>query len=72
MKQWTAHCQTCNWSGVKAGEENKPREEKGNHLKSHPVHKVRIWVTGEESLALSSASLYDLGSYPNLPIKIMA
>ena len=72
MKQWTAHCQSCNWSGVKAGEENKPKEEKGNHLKSHPEHKVRVWVTGEESLTLPSSSLYNMGSYPKLPIKTNA
>lgn len=69
MKQWTAHCQTCNWSGVKATEENKPKEEKGNHLKSHPGHKVRVWITGEESLVLSSYSLFDMGSSPKLPVK---
>jgi len=72
MKQWLAHCQTCNWAGIKAREEDKPKEEKGYHLKSHPEHKVRVWVSGEESLTLSSASLYEKGSHPNSPIKINA
>ena len=70
MKQWTAHCQTCNWTGVRAREENMPKEEKGSHLKSHPEHKVRVWVTGEESLTLPSASLYDKKSYLDSLIKI--
>jgi hypothetical protein len=47
MKQWIAHCQTCNWTGIKAKEETKPKEEKGTHLKSHPEHKVRVWVSGQ-------------------------
>ena len=70
MKQWTAHCQTCNWSGAKCGEEIDPKQDKKNHLKDHSEHKVSIFITGEERSALSSASLYDMGSYPNLPIKI--
>jgi hypothetical protein len=47
MKQWIAHCQTCNWTSGKSKEQDKPKEEKGTHVKSHPVHKVRIWVSGE-------------------------
>jgi hypothetical protein len=47
MKQWIAHCQTCNWTSAKAKEQEKPEEEKGGHVKSHPVHKVRVWVSGE-------------------------
>jgi hypothetical protein len=72
MKEWTTHCQTCNWTGVRAREEMKPKEEKGNHLKSHPGHKVRVWITGEESLSLPSASLYDKKSYLDSLMKIHA
>jgi len=50
----------------------KPKEEKGNHLKSHPGHKVRVWITGEESLSLPSASLYDKKSYLDSLMKIHA
>lgn len=46
IKYWIALCQTCNWSGVRAKEEGNPKNEKDNHLKNHPAHRVRILVTG--------------------------
>jgi hypothetical protein len=70
MKQWTAHCQTCSWAGVRCEEEINPKQSKTNHLKHHPEHKVNIFITGEQRFAFPSASLYDMGSYPNLPVKI--
>jgi hypothetical protein len=47
IKQWTAHCQTCNWTGARSKEETIPKKEKDNHLKTHPEHKVRVLVSGE-------------------------
>jgi len=74
MKQWTALCKTCNWAGVRCGEEINPKQDKSNHLKHHPEHIVNIFVTGfvarEEGLDFSSASLYDMKKYPNLLIKV--
>ena len=70
MKQWTALCQTCSWAGVRCAEETNPKQEKNNHLKRHPEHKVSIFVTGEERSEISSASLYDTLRYPSLPIKL--
>jgi hypothetical protein len=56
MKQWIAHCQTCSWTGVRCQEEIKPTQEKNNHLLKHPVHKVRVLVTGEEKVTVSSTA----------------
>lgn len=47
IKQWTAHCQTCNWSGARCQEGEKPQQEKNNHLKNHSEHKVRVLVSGQ-------------------------
>ena len=72
MKQWMAHCQTCSWAGVKCGEVANPKQDKKSHLKHHPEHKVSIFITGEEQFIFPSASLYDVRSYPKLPVKIDA
>jgi hypothetical protein len=47
IKQWIAHCQTCNWTGKRYREDISPKQEMANHLKNHPEHKVRVLVTGE-------------------------
>jgi hypothetical protein len=52
MKQWIAHCQTCSWTGVRCREEEQPLKEKNHHLHKHPIHKVRVLVTGEEKVNL--------------------
>jgi len=72
MKQWMAHCQTCSWAGARCGEETKPKQDKKNHLKHHPEHKVSIFITGEQRVAFPSASLYDRRNHPSLPIKVSA
>jgi hypothetical protein len=49
MKQFTAHCQTCSWTGRRSREVDGPKQEKADHLKNHPEHKARVMVSGEET-----------------------
>jgi hypothetical protein len=62
MKQFTAHCQTCNWTGRRSREADSPKEEKTNHLKNHPEHKVRVMVSGEDTPAAPSHAKLNLKS----------
>jgi hypothetical protein len=62
MKQFTAHCQTCNWTGRRSREGDGPKQEKTNHLKSHPEHKVRVMVSGEDAPAAPSHAKLNLKS----------
>ena len=62
MKQWIAHCQTCSWTGVRSRGEEAPVQEKNRHLEKHPVHKVRVLVSGEDEAVPPSYAPLNLKS----------
>ena len=49
MTKWIAHCQTCNWTGKRCRERAPAKEERDDHLKKHPEHKVHILENKEFS-----------------------
>jgi hypothetical protein len=68
-QEWTALCRDCRFTGKKHSDQTGAQQEVKNHLKTHPSHQVRVFVTGEKATALPSALSYDRGNYPNLPVK---
>ena len=52
-KEWTAMCRDCTWCGKRRSDQKSAQQEVNNHLKTHPKHKVRVMVTGENSAAVA-------------------
>jgi hypothetical protein len=68
-QEWTALCRDCRFTGNKQSDQTSAQQEMKNHLKTHPNHKVRVFVTGEKAVALPSSLSHDKGNYHNLPVK---
>jgi hypothetical protein len=68
-QEWTALCRDCRFTGKRQAEQIEANQDVKNHLKTHPGHHTRVFVTGEKALTLPSTSLTDEGGFPNLPIK---
>jgi hypothetical protein len=68
-QEWTALCRDCRWTGKRQSDQTDAKQEVKNHIKTHPGHQVRVFVTGEKEIALPSALSFDRGNYPNLPVK---
>ena len=49
-KEWTAHCRTCTWSGRRTGDQAVAQKEVDAHFKTHSLHKVRLLVTGADTV----------------------
>lgn len=47
-KEWSGHCRDCNWSGKRSSDRADAQQSVDNHLKTHPQHKARVLVTGED------------------------
>jgi hypothetical protein len=49
-KEWTAHCQTCTWSGRRTKDQAVAQKELDAHLKTRSLHNVRLLVTGADKV----------------------
>ena len=52
-KEWTALCRTCTWSGKRSHDQAVAQQAVEAHHKTHPDHKIRLMVTGEDSSVIA-------------------